>query len=97
MSENKMTDRSIKSKNLTSEVKFHALILRRAASTSNATQKFLMSRTTFLRAPKEDLLLAKENECRTNGKEPKTVSTSIWSRRVGLDKEQETAVANSKR
>ena len=97
MSVNKMTDRSIKYKNLISAVMFRAHIPPKADSTNNASQKYPMNRTTSLRAPKEDLLLARENESRTNGREPKIVSISIWSKRVGPGTKQEMAEANSKR
>ena len=84
-----------------SEVKLRAtLILPKADSTRKnwltATQKYPMNRTTSpktLKVPKEDLLLARENESRTTGKEPKIVSISIWSKRV----RKQIMEANSKR
>lgn len=97
MNESKMIDRSIRCKSLISEVRFRALILQRAVSTNNATQKSPMSKTISLRVPKEETLLAKENVFRTNGKEPSIVLISIWSKRVGLVREQEMVEENSKR
>ena len=89
-----MTGRSIRYKNLISVVKSRAQILPKADSTNNATQKYPMNRATSLRVPKEDLLLARGNESRTNGKEPKIVLISIWSKRKG---KPESVEANSKR
>lgn len=81
-------------------MRFLAHILPKADSTSKETQKCLknrISQTTFLRARKEDKLLARENESRTNGKEPKIALISIWSKRVGLETKQEMVRANLKR